>query len=392
MQDEKIKALLADAEVKPSRRVWRNIAFQLDAAAAPAVGRPWAWTKWAGAAVAFAAIVLGVFIFTGKPESRQPIPTYINITEAPTAQASPVLDEPELVVPKPESDAAGMAIRPSRRVEPVAEQLAEVVEESPVADETGETGEAAPAVVEKHNAAPAPFAPARQPDAFAQMQFEDLLQFKPGRTIYAQGAIGGNDSDIRFKANSARMSSGTAVPKTGITELGESVFGIPFSLGLGIRFYLTPKFSLGAGVSYSLLSRTFEGEYQRVSPAGIVEFSQTGNVHHQMHYVGIPVNAYYDIISGETIKFYVFGGGEAEFCVSNKYTLYSSTDIIFRSPVNSIQWSAGAGLGLEFKLSPVLGLYIEPSARYYFHNNQPKNVRTERPFMANLDAGLRFDF
>lgn len=391
MQDEKIKALLADAEIKPSRHVWRNIASQLDAAAAPAAGQPWAWAKWAGAAVALAAVVLGVFLFTGKPESGQPIPTYINITEAPTAQASPVLDEPELVVPKPENDAAGVAVRPSRRAETVAEQLAEVVEkeEAPAA---AETVEAAPAVEEKHNADPAPSVPVRQPDAFAQMQFEDLQQFKPGRTLYAQGAIGGNDSDIRFKSNAARMSSGTSIPKTGITELGESVFGIPFSLGLGVRFYLTPKFSLGAGVSYSLLSRTFEGEYQRVSSAGVVEFSEIGNVHHQMHYVGIPVNAYYDIISGENIKFYVFGGGEAEFCVSNKYTLYSSTDIIFRSPVNSIQWSAGAGLGLEFKLSPVLGLYVEPSARYYFHNNQPKNVRTERPFMANLDAGLRFDF
>lgn len=396
MQDDKIKALLADAEMKPSRSAWRNIASRLDAAAAPAAGQSWAWAKWAGAAVAFAAIVLGVFVFTGKQESEQPIPTYINITEAPTAQASPVLDEPELVVLKPESETRlAHSVRPVRPAETVAAEPAEVEEETPVTAPVAvavAVDEPAPAAEKNSKAAAATFAPVRQPDAFAQMEFEDLQQFKPGRTLYAQGAIGGNDSDIRFKSNAARMSSGTSIPKTGITELGESVFGIPFSLGLGVRFYLTPKFSLGTGVSYSLLSRTFEGEYQRVSSAGVVEFSEIGNVHHQMHYVGIPVNAYYDIISGENIKFYVFGGGEAEFCVSNKYTLYSSTDIIFRSPVNSIQWSAGAGLGLEFKLSPVLGLYVEPSARYYFHNNQPKNVRTERPFMANLDAGLRFDF
>ncbi|MDO5321435.1 MAG: porin family protein [Bacteroidia bacterium] len=392
MQDDKIKALLADAEIKPSRRVWRNIASRLDAAAAPAAGQSWAWAKWAGVAVAFAAIVLGVFVFTGRQETEQPIPTYINITEAPTAQASPVLDEPELVVLKPESDVrVAHSVKAVKPAETVVEETEEALkeEETPSAVEADEP---APVVEKEHKAAPAPSAPVRQPDAFAQMEFEDLQQFNPSRTLYAQGAIGGNDSDIRFKSNAARMSSGTAVPKTGITELGESVFGIPFSLGLGVRFYLTPKLSLGAGVSYSLLSRTFEGEYQRVSSAGIVEFSQTGNVHHQMHYVGIPVNAYYDIIGGENIKFYVFGGGEAEFCVSNKYTLYSDTDIIFRSPVNSVQWSAGAGLGVEFKLSPVLGLYVEPSARYYFHNNQPKNVRTERPFMANLDAGLRFDF
>ena len=37
-----------------------------------------------------------------------------------------------------------------------------------------------------------------------------------------------------------------------------------------------------------------------------------------------------------------------------------------------------------------IGLYLDPSVRYYFHGNQPKSIRTDKPFMFNLDAGLRF--
>ena len=49
-------------------------------------------------------------------------------------------------------------------------------------------------------------------------------------------------------------------------------------------------------------------------------------------------------------------------------------------------------MGLEFKLSDKLGLYIDPAVRYYFHSpGQPKSVRTDKPFMFNFDAGLRFN-
>ena len=36
------------------------------------------------------------------------------------------------------------------------------------------------------------------------------------------------------------------------------------------------------------------------------------------------------------------------------------------------QYSAAAGLGMEFRLSEVLGLYADPSVRYYFHGDDPE--------------------
>ena len=52
--------------------------------------------------------------------------------------------------------------------------------------------------------------------------------------------------------------------------------------------------------------------------------------------------------------------------------------------------SCGAGVGVEFRLSGKLGLYLDPGVRYYFPNSQPKSIRTDKPFMFNFDAGLRF--
>jgi hypothetical protein len=36
-----------------------------------------------------------------------------------------------------------------------------------------------------------------------------------------------------------------------------------------------------------------------------------------------------------------------------------------------------------------VGLYADPSLRYYFDNGQPKSIRTSQPLMLGLDLGLR---
>ena len=56
------------------------------------------------------------------------------------------------------------------------------------------------------------------------------------------------------------------------------------------------------------------------------------------------------------------------------------------------QFSAGAGLGVEFKLTRQIGIYFDPGVNYYFPANQPKSIRTEKPFLLNFDAGVRFNF
>ena len=157
---------------------------------------------------------------------------------------------------------------------------------------------------------------------------------------------------------------------------------VPITVGLGVRIYATPRLSIGTGVDYTLLSRTFAGSYADVP----------GTVHHRLQYIGIPVQLYYDIVSSNRIKFYAYGGGKAEYCIDNTYKLFGSPDIVRTYKVDGLQFSVDAGLGVEFLLSRRVGLYVDPGVSYYFPCNQPRSLRTEKPLLLNFDVGLRFNF
>ena len=71
----------------------------------------------------------------------------------------------------------------------------------------------------------------------------------------------------------------------------------------------------------------------------------------------------------------------------------TSTGWEFRSQRGATppQFSAGLGLGVEFKLTPWLGLYLDPAFRYYFRPDlQPRSLRTIQPLRFDVEAGLRF--
>ena len=54
-----------------------------------------------------------------------------------------------------------------------------------------------------------------------------------------------------------------------------------------------------------------------------------------------------------------------------------------------VQLSANLGIGVEFLLGDYLGLYVDPSLRYYFDNGQPASIRTAQPLMLGFEMGLR---
>ena len=55
------------------------------------------------------------------------------------------------------------------------------------------------------------------------------------------------------------------------------------------------------------------------------------------------------------------------------------------------QLSTTFGIGLQYDLTPRLGLYIEPSLQYFFDDGSDlKTYRTEHPFSVVLPLGIRF--
>ena len=74
------------------------------------------------------------------------------------------------------------------------------------------------------------------------------------------------------------------------------------------------------------------------------------------------------------------GAGDIEQEATDKSTIHAPW-----------QWSLGTGLGLQYNLTPTLGLFVEPILQYYIPTGTAvETYRTEHPFTFSLPLGIRF--
>ena len=363
---------------------------------------PAVWWRRAGFAVALAAAMAGVILL------HKPSATNTYETEQDTVIAQSASQEASrssllaLANEQPQESAAEQpavqVLRPAAEPKaPVQEQIAAAPQAAPQAVETPqvvETPQEAPAQAAERQQAPKAAAPSEDKPVIVEFKenpfaaIEDPARSRRLTQLQINGLVGGNDASNMPFAQSLVMGAKAVDAKgTEISENTESVYGIPLSFGLGARIYLSNRFSLGTGVNYSLLTRSFNGSYTAPGKERV-----SGDIRHTIQYIGVPLNLYYDILSTDVLQFYVFGGGAAEKALSNKYVIKGESGLEnYSTSVKDLQWSAGLGLGVQFRLANHVGLYLDPSARYYFDCNQPKSIRTKKPFTFGFEAGLRFD-
>lgn len=390
--DRHIKSVMQDAEEKAPRRVWRAVSSRLDSVAAAA-----AWWRWAVPAFAAAALVAGLF-FSGIFDRRADAPGDIQILADAGQQSGLSVDAlaqaevlPEIIPELPAPAARRVKKVPAASgTLSVADLPAEEAEVSPITEST-DSREITPSG--KDEAAQEVKDEKEAEDIAAQWaRISNEGQHRTSGlrigSLYAQGGVGGNDSNISYGGNGiSRMAPGAGSADAGISESGASTYGVPFTIGLGVSFPVSDKLSIGTGLDYSLLSRSFTGSY-----TGGGE-TYNGSIFHNVSYVGVPVNLYYKLLGTRDglMDVYAWGGGSAEICVANNYRLVNAQSRLINDKAGAFQFSAALGVGIQFKVSDKLGIYLDPAVRYYFHGNQPKSVRTDKPFMFNFDAGLRFN-
>lgn len=180
-------------------------------------------------------------------------------------------------------------------------------------------------------------------------------------------------------------------PDTGAPILPSSdpTHSIPLKFGIGIQYRINNFLSVGTGVNLSLLNSQYE------SMIG----SQKYDVKQNIKYIGIPLNIYLDFVNNNSLRFYGNIGGAMEKALGITYK-YSRNEIdeSRHDPVSGVQWSARAGLGLEYRFNKFLGIYLDPSVAYYFESNQQvgsypiRTIRSDRPFQFEFELGLRFSF
>lgn len=212
-------------------------------------------------------------------------------------------------------------------------------------------------------------------------------------SVVISGITGTNSTRSKARHNlMKRPTVPSTKPRTGITETStNTTYGIPVSFGAGVKVDITERWAVGAGLNYTLLTRKFYGTYTKATEDGIIEISQSSDIRNAQHYIGIPVNAYFNILNNRHVNFYAYAGGTAEKCISDRYEVLNvnGSPIIHKEKAKGIQLSANVGIGVEFMIGKYVGLYVDPSLRYYFDNGQPKSIRTAQPLMLGFEMGIR---
>ena len=154
----------------------------------------------------------------------------------------------------------------------------------------------------------------------------------------------------------------------------------PVSVGLQVAFGIAPRLSLSTGMVYTRTSSDF---YPYAS-------SSNYNVHQVLHYVGIPVGLNYEFWQSGGFHAYVMAGAEADYNVKND----TEEEGVKKENAkrDRVQFSGKASLGAQYDITPKVGLYIEPGAKYYFDNgSHVENTFKDKKLNFNLQFGLRFN-
>lgn len=163
--------------------------------------------------------------------------------------------------------------------------------------------------------------------------------------------------------------------------ISNTKFLMPISLGVQAQLPLNGRLSVATGLNYTLLF----SHYDAISRDETRETQQT------LHYIGVPVNLYYNLFNKESLRVYISTGVAAEKGLYADYKVFESgVKRTYGQSIDGLQWSVNGGFGVEFQVNNSAGLYFDPSVAYYFDNNQPLSIRSSQPLQFKFELGLRF--
>lgn len=163
-----------------------------------------------------------------------------------------------------------------------------------------------------------------------------------------------------------------------IPKYVEAKHHAPLAIGAQVGIGLAPRLSLSTGVVYTRVASDFKSY-------GVSEF----DTHQVLHYVGVPLGLNYEVWSTDGFHAYVMAGGEADFNVKNDTKVSGHKEDVKR---DGVQFSGKASLGAQYDVTPQVGFYIEPGAKYYFDNgSEIENTFKDKKWNFNLQFGLRIN-
>ncbi|REC80421.1 hypothetical protein DRF60_01550 [Chryseobacterium elymi] len=161
---------------------------------------------------------------------------------------------------------------------------------------------------------------------------------------------------------------------------------IPVTFGISVYYNLGKKWGIGTGINYTKLT----SELHSGSNSNYIKGDQS------IHYIGIPMQANYNVIQKGRFTGYVTGGILAEKAIAGKLkTKYIVNNEVQdeqgeRLDVKPVQFSVNSAVGLQVKIIDKIGIYAEPGIGYHFKNeNQLNTLYKEKPLNFNMKFGIR---
>lgn len=163
---------------------------------------------------------------------------------------------------------------------------------------------------------------------------------------------------------------------------------MPITIALNARYRLDPYWWLDGGIRYTLLSSE-----TRVGNTYLYMEQQQ-----RIHYLGISFGLGYNLWQRQHWNIYTTGSVICELPLSGnrEYSFWQGgllidTEHYGLSP--HTQFSLGLGLGLQYNLTPSIGIFAEPSLQYYFrHSDGVETWCTKHPFTLMFPLGIRLSF
>ena len=163
----------------------------------------------------------------------------------------------------------------------------------------------------------------------------------------------------------------------------------PLTVGLMLNRRLGDHWQVGIGLNYQRLTSDM------LSGNTYVTLSQ----HQVVQYIGLPVSLSWHYPLGRRFSTYLSASATVSLPLRSTLESVYIMDGQFYEPSTerlhpTVQWSTGLGLGLQYDLTPHVGVFAEPGLHYHFNGSKDnvKTWRTEHPLDFNLPLGLRITF
>ncbi len=203
-----------------------------------------------------------------------------------------------------------------------------------------------------------------------------------------------NDASRQMYTMSALNAVENVPNETGADNISEMIHSQPVSVGFTVSKSITDQISVETGLVYTYL-------YSKALNTS-TEFKSKET--QQFHYMGIPLNVNYNVLSLKKMDMYVSLGGMIEKDVYGKYEyvdktvqqeLNSSKENLVSRKIRQMnpQLSVNAGLGASYPLYDKLKIYGKIGGAYYFDaKNDYKTFYSDKKIVLDLNVGLKIDF